>query len=109
MNELEFNDEQMDELLKRQLQGPVPSLSTTFDEQLLERMEQRTLPQPSVLKILLWGYPLVSILISVFSMRSVGLTWDLIFGSNTLACLIGLVVMRASKSGNRRLQPSTKV
>jgi hypothetical protein len=81
----------MDDLLRRSLAAPVPSLPPDFDQRLLREVGRSSQPLDRYGRILLIGYGLTSAVACALVMRGHGLDWGAIAGTimGTLA-LVGV-------------------
>jgi hypothetical protein len=75
VTEMEPHEGEIDNLLRRSMAAPVPSLSPDFDERLLREVRGGSKPLDRYRLILLTGYGLASIVTSAVVMRGQGLDW----------------------------------
>jgi hypothetical protein len=93
MSDMDPREAEMDSLLRRSMNTPVPRLSPDFHQVLSREMRQRSQPPRQFGRILLASYGGVSAVVSIVVMRSQGLGWVAI-AAMTLAPLATLELVR---------------
>ena len=68
----------IDDLLRRSMAAPVPSLPADFDQRLMRKVRRGPQPLDRYRRILLTGYGLTSVMASAVVMRGQGLDWGAI-------------------------------
>lgn len=91
----------MDDVLRRSMAAPVPSLSAGFHPRLAQALRRRSEPSPRLARLLLGAYGAVSTLVSVIVMRDQGLGSDVVAGA-----LVGaLLLLGGIRAATRRPSP----
>ncbi|RYG39436.1 hypothetical protein EON81_00945 [bacterium] len=75
---METREAGMDDLLRRAMAAPIPTLSAEFDQRLMDVVERKSKPLDRFGRVLLTGYGLLSIGASAVVMRGQGLGWEAI-------------------------------
>ena len=75
MTEMEPREAEIDNLLRRSMAAPVPSLPPDFDQRLMREVRRSSRPLDRYGRILLTGYGLMSVVASAVVMRGQGLDW----------------------------------
>jgi hypothetical protein len=75
VTEMESRDADMDRLLRRSMNAPIPTLSPEFDQRVLNEVNRRTQTVDRFPRNLLLGYCLMSIGVCVLVMRGQGMNW----------------------------------
>jgi hypothetical protein len=83
----------VDNLLRRSMAAPVPSLPPDFDQRLIREIQRGSQPLDRYRRILLTGYGLTSALTSAVVMRGQGLGW----GAISVMILAPLVLIAAAR------------
>ncbi len=78
MSEMDPRDAEMERLLRRSMDAPVPQLSPDFHQALARELRRRSEPFNQVGRILLAAYGGVSGVVSLVVMRGQGLGWGAI-------------------------------
>jgi hypothetical protein len=78
--------ETMDQLLREAMSAPPPALSPGFDERLLKRTRPRRLKPGG--RLVLAGYALAALVVSIWAMRSQSIEWTLIVAAVAVPVLI---------------------
>lgn len=78
----------MDELLRRSMAGPTPSLSADFHPRLAQTLRRRSETTLPLARLLIGAYGAVSTLVSVVVMRGQGLGFDMVAGALFGAALL---------------------
>jgi hypothetical protein len=73
--EIDFREEEFDNLIRRSMTAPVPSLPSDFEQRVMRKVRQRSAPLDRYHQNLLILYGLVSVIVSVVAMRGQGLGW----------------------------------
>jgi hypothetical protein len=68
-------DSKMDDLLRRSLAAPIPTISANFEQHLLRQVDRSSQPLDRYRRIMFAGYGLASIATCAVVMRSQGLPW----------------------------------
>jgi len=71
---------EIDRLLRHSMQTPVPSLPADFEQRVMRGVRRSTQPLDKYQRMLLTGYGLISIVVSVVVMRNVGVSWGTVTG-----------------------------
>lgn len=105
MTELPQSQQQveMDNLLRRTLSGPLPTLSPDFDQRLLRELREDSQPLDRFRRILFTGYGLLSVIASIIVLRSQGLNWTVV----TATTLAPLALIAIAHTGWRATHPVT--
>ena len=104
MNEMEPHEEKIDHLLRSALGAPVPALPENFDQRVGRSLTRDSQSLDRSGRMLLWGYGLVSLLVSGVIMRAQGLRWEFVVVVNlaTIASLaVGWSIWRATRKTAR--------
>jgi hypothetical protein len=97
MTEMESRQDEMDGLLRRSMEAPVPSLPPDFDQRVMRAVRRGSQPLDRYRRILLTGYGLTSVVASATVMRGQGLDWGAI-----AAMILGpLALVAAARSAWR--------
>jgi hypothetical protein len=75
VTEMEPRDDGIDNLLRRSLTAPVPSLPPEFDQRVMRELRRNSQPLDRFRQTLLIGYGLISVAASAVVMRGQGLEW----------------------------------
>lgn len=102
MTEMEPREAEMDNLLRRSLAAPVPSLPPDFDERLMREACRTSQPLDRYRRILLTGYGVASVVASAVVMRGHGLDW----GATTVMILGPLALVAAIPWARRAIHPT---
>jgi len=78
VTEMETHEAKLDNLLRRSMAAPVPSLPPDFDQRVMRELGRRSQPLGRYRWVLLICYGLVSIVVSAVAMRGQGLGWGAI-------------------------------
>ena len=78
--------EKMDRLLREAMSSPPPTLSPGFNERLLKRARPRRLRPGG--RLVLAGYALAALAVSIWAMRSQSIEWTLIVAAVVVPLLI---------------------
>ena len=78
MTDMEPRETGIDNLLRRSMAAPVPSLSQDFDQRLMRKLRQGSQPRDRYRRILIAGYGLTSVVASAVVMRGQGMGWGAI-------------------------------
>jgi hypothetical protein len=97
---MEPRQDEMDRLLRRSMATPVPSLPPDFDQRLMREVLPGSQQLNRHHQIMLGGYGLVSIVVSVVLMRGQGLGWGVIAGL-ILAPLALIALVRLADRAHR--------
>jgi hypothetical protein len=68
----------IDNLLRRSMAAPVPSLPPDFDRRVMRKLDRKSQPLDRYFRILMTGYGLLSVVVSASVMRGQGLGWGAI-------------------------------
>lgn len=80
MTEMEPHEAEIDRLLRRSLDAPIPDLPPEFDQRLMREVRRSSQPLHRYGRFLLTGYGLVSVMACAGVMRGQGLDWGLVAG-----------------------------
>jgi len=94
---MEPQDAGIDNLLRRSMAAPVPSLPADFDQRLMREVHRGSQPLDRYRRILLTGYGLTSALASALVMRAQGLEW----GAISVMILVPLALVAAVPMARR--------
>ena len=75
MTEMEPREAGIDNLLRRSMAAPVPSLAPDFDQRVMRELRRTSQPLDRFRRTLLIGYGLISVAASAVVMRGQGLNW----------------------------------
>ena len=75
---MEPREAEIDNLLRRSMAAPVPSLPPDFDQHLMREVRRSSQPFDRYRRFLLTGYGLTSVVASAMVMRGQGLDWGAI-------------------------------
>ena len=75
MTEMDPREDGIDNLLRRSLAAPVPSLPPEFDQRVMRELRRNSQPLDRFRRTLLIGYGLVSVAACAVVMRGQGLDW----------------------------------
>ena len=102
MTEREPHEAAIDDLLRRSMTAPVPSLPPNFDQRLMGELRRGSQMFGRYRIILLTGYGLISGVTSAMVMRGQGLGW-----TTTAAAILGPLSLLAAVPWARRAFHST--
>lgn len=102
MTEMEPRQAGIDNLLRRSMAAPVPSLPPEFDQGVMRELRRDSRPLDRFRRTVLVGYGLISVVASAVVMRSEGLDW----GPIVATILTPLMVMTVVLLVRPRLQPN---
>lgn len=102
MTEMEPRQAGIDNLLRRSMAAPVPSLPPEFDQRVMRELRRDSRPLDRFRRTVLVGYGLISVVASAVVMRSEGLDW----GPIVATILTPLMVMTVVLLVRPRLQPN---
>ena len=97
MSEMDRREAEIDSLLRRSMSAPIPDLPPGFDERLSREVRRGSQPLNRSGRILLAGYAVFSVAVSVVVMRGQGLGWEGI----TVLTLGPLALVAAARSLRR--------
>jgi hypothetical protein len=97
---MEPRQDKMDRLLRRSMATPVPSLPLDFDQRLMREVLPGSQQLSRHRQVMLGGYGLVSIVVSVVLMHGQGLGWGVIAGL-ILAPLALIATVRLADRAHR--------
>jgi len=75
VTEMEPREAAIDNLLRRSMAAPVPSLPPNFDQRVMRELRRTLQPLDRFRRTLLVGYGLMSVVTSAVVMRGQGLEW----------------------------------
>ena len=78
MTEMQPREAEIDNLLRRSMAAPVPSLPSDFDQRLMREVRRGSQPLDRYRRILLAGYGLIAAVTCGVVMRGQGLDWGAI-------------------------------
>lgn len=104
MAEPEFNEAEVDGLLRRSMTAPIPTLSPEFDQHLMSEVSLRSQPLGRYQRGLLAGYGILSVVACSVSMHGQGLDWTTIAAS-ILGPLFLVGVAPALRLASRQASP----
>jgi len=78
--EMENNQHDIDTLLRRSMEAPVPKLATDFDERVLRTVRRGSRPLGRYRQAVIAAYCLVSVVVCTVLMRGQGLGWGTVAG-----------------------------
>jgi hypothetical protein len=99
---MEPRQAEIDNLLRRSMAAPVPSLPPDFDQRVMRELRRDSRPLERFRRTLLVGYGLISAVASAVVMRAQGLNW----GPTVATILVPLTVVAAVWLIRPGLQPS---
>jgi hypothetical protein len=85
---------EIDRLLRQSMHTPVPTLPPDFEQRVMHGVRRSTQPLDKYRQMLLNGYGIVSIVVSVVVMRGVGVGWGTVTGM--IAAPLALVALARS-------------
>jgi hypothetical protein len=94
----------IDNLLRRSMAAPVPSLSQDFDQRLMRRLRPGPQPRDRYRRILIAGYGLTSVVACAVVMRGQGIGW----GPTAVMTLAPLVLVAVVPWVRRMTHATTK-
>jgi hypothetical protein len=92
----------IDNLLRRSMASPLPSLPQDFDQRIMSELRRDSEPSDRYRRMLLTGYGLTSVVASVVVMRGQGLHW----GAISLLLLAPPALVAAADWARRVTLPS---
>ena len=104
MTEMEPREAAIDNLLRRSMAAPVPSLPPNFDQRVMRELRRNSQPLDRFRRTLLIGYGVTSVAASAVVMRGQGLDW----GPITALILAPLAVLVAVPLVRRATQTTLR-
>ena len=104
MTEMDPRENGIDNLLRRSLAAPVPSLPPEFDQRVMRELRRNSQPLDRFRRTLLIGYGVTSVAASAVVMRGQGLDW----GPITALILAPLAVLVAVPLVRRATQTTLR-
>lgn len=106
MNEMDLRQTEIDELLRRSMNAPVPGLPPDFERRVMREVRRRAEPLDRRGRLFLAAYAVISAVISAMVMREQGLEWGTTAAA-ILAPLVLVVVARAVRRAACRPAPQS--